>query len=148
MVIGAVVIFLTVAFFLKGKYWGISFGVFFLIPLVFILLFINYRFILLDDKKLCLKSIFGKRCFRWDEIESVETQRLGIRNTLWIRAKDKVLIVPLIFSNLEDLCSRLGERLQDRFKATSLRRSTIDLILLYLTALFLLTITLSKLLLR
>ncbi len=148
VVIGAVVLFLTIAFFFKGRYWGIGFGIFFFIPLILILLFVNYRFILIDQEKLCIKGIFGKRCFKWEDIEDVETKRLGIRNTLWIRTKEHTAIVPMIFSDLKGLREELEARLGERFKADKWHRSPADLLLLYLTALFLLTITLTKLFLR
>ncbi len=143
-VIGAVILLLTVAFFFKGKAWGLIFLFFFALPVVFILTFINFRFLHIHEDKLCVVSIFGKRCFPWDAITQVKTARLGMRNVLWIEAGDSAQIVPLIFSHLQLIKRLMAEKLGDRCESEGWERSHIDLILLYMTAGFLAFIVISK----
>lgn len=147
VVIGAVVLFLTVAFFFKGKIWGVGFALFFALPLFFILLFVNYRFIYLSDSEICVKGLLGKRCFSWDQVELIEVRKLGIRNVLWIQCTDGVSIVPLVFGDLEGIYKSLKEIVPEKVK-DGWKRSQMDILLLYMTAAFLLFTTLSKFLLR
>ncbi len=147
-VIGAVVALLTLAFFAKGKVWGIGFGLLFLVPLTAILLFINFRFLVIKDEDICSRTVFGTRCIPKDQIEKVAVKRLGMRKVLWIQAQDNVMIVPLIFRDIQGLKRSLTEALGNRVDQEGWSRSVIDIALLYLTALFLVAVVLGRLLLR
>ncbi len=147
VVIWAVVLFLNLAFLQKGRVWGVGFFVLFLAPITVLLLFVNFRYLILKEDSLCFRTILGTRCIPLDEIEGVELKRLGIRKVIWVRARDGVIISPLIFGNLEALKTALSERLGDRCQREGWDRSMGDALLLYLTALFLLTIVASKLIL-
>ncbi len=145
VVIGLVVTFIDVAFFMKGIGWGVIFSALFLIPLLFIIFYINYRFIEIYDDALCVEGIFGSRCFPWDQIESVEVKRVGMRNVLWIQTDSDVQLVPIIFKDIEVLRRAISDRLGDKCKGDRWERSSVDLILLYMAALFLLFVVFSKL---
>ena len=144
-VIGLVVIFIDVAFFMKGTGWGVIFSLLFLVPLLFILFYINYKFIEVYDDALCVEGIFGSKCFPWEQIESVEVKRVGMRNVLWIQAGSDVQLVPLIFKDTEAIRKAISEKIGDRCRGDRWERSSVDLILLYMTAFFLLFVVFSKL---
>ncbi len=146
IVIGLVSLLLGVLLIFKSKVAGIAFFALVFIPLSFILIYMNYRSLLMDDSQLCLRTIFSKKCLLWDRIKSVRVERLGMRNALWIEADDFTLITPLTFSNLKELRDFLSQKLGNRVSFEGWRRSIVDLVMLYLAMLFLLFVVLIKIL--
>ncbi len=145
VIIGAISLFLCLALIFKNKTAGLLFLVVVLIPLIFILIFINFRFITIEDEKMCFKTLLTKRCLDFKNIEHVRVQRIGMRNVLWVESKDGSIITPLIFSDIKSLRDTLKEMLGEKVSLDNWRRSTMDLILLYLATVFLIFVVLVKL---
>ncbi|NPA15304.1 MAG: hypothetical protein GXO44_01995 [Deferribacteres bacterium] len=144
VVIGLISLFLGVFLLLKSKVAGIAFFALVFLPLSFILLYLNYRSLFVDDSQLCLKTVLGKKCVSWDKVRSVRVEKLGMRNVLWIDGEDVTLITPLIFSDLKGLKDFLVEKVGEKVSSEGWQRSLIDLLMLYFAMFFLLFVVLIK----
>ena len=117
------------------------------LPLLVILVGWWRRRISWDERSLKYSGLLSTKEVPWDEIKEVRLFRAGLRKVLYIGSRDKVIIVPLIFSHQEDLAQAFQEHLslEELPHPSSMKLSFSETLLLWTGALLLVIILATKL---
>ena len=117
------------------------------LPLLVILVGWWRRRISWDERSLKYSGLLSTKEVPWDEIKEVRPFRAGLRKVLYIGSRDKVIIVPLIFSHQEDLAQAFQEylSLKELPHPSSMKLSFSETLLLWTGALLLVIILATKL---
>ena len=117
------------------------------LPLLVILVGWWRRRISWDERSLKYSGLLSTKEVPWDEIKEVRPFRAGLRKVLYIGSRDKVIIVPLIFSHQEDLAQAFQEHLslKELPHPSSMKLSFSETLLLWTGALLLVIILATKL---
>jgi hypothetical protein len=118
------------------------------LPLALILLGWMRRQITWDHKSFKYKGILGTKEVPWSEISEVRIFRAGLKKVLYLGSREKVLIIPLIFSHQEELARAFQDHLSLEGIPTpeELRLSFGETLLLWTGALLLVIILATKIL--
>ena len=118
------------------------------LPLAFILVGWLRRQILWDHHSFKYKGILGTKEIPWREITEVRLFRAGLKKVLYLGSRDRVLIIPLIFSHQETLAQAFQDHLsmEDVPSREDLGLSFTETLLLWTGALLLVIILATKIL--
>ncbi len=118
------------------------------LPLAFILVGWLRRQILWDHQSFKYKGILGTKEIPWREITEVRLFRAGLKKVLYLGSRDRVLIIPLIFSHQETLAQAFQDHLpmEDVPSREDLGLSFTETLLLWTGALLLVIILATKIL--
>lgn len=144
IVIEVITLFLGIALLFKAKTLGIGFFILVFVPLTFILLFVNYRKIVIHQDKICFHSLFSKKCLSYEKIKNVDLRKIGVRNTLWVEHENGLIITPMVFSKPASLKEAFEEKLGEKVSDENWKYSSLDIALLYLAAIFLVFVVLIR----
>lgn len=118
------------------------------LPLAFILVSWLRRQILWDHQSFKYKGILGTKEIPWEEITEVRLFRAGLKKVLYLGSRERVLIIPLIFSHQETLAQAFQDHLslEDAPSREDLGLSFTETLLLWTGALLLVIILATKIL--
>ncbi len=133
---------------LKGQKVQLAVVLFLTLPLAFILLGWLRRQILWDHQSFKYKGILGTKEIPWEEITEVRLFRAGLKKVLYLGSRERVLIIPLIFSHQETLAQAFQNHLsmEDVPSREDLGLSFTETLLLWTGALLLVIILATKIL--
>ncbi len=146
-IIVVVAIILSLLYAMKGQKFQMIITLALALPLFVILVGWWRRRLSWDKDLLKYSGLLGTKEMPWKEIREVRLFRAGLKKVLYIGSKEKVIIVPLIFSHQEDLAQAFQERLslEELPRPSSMKLSFSETILLWTGALLLVIILATKL---